>query len=400
MNRHSLIVHITIFFIFLMGVINTLFYFQYHNEHEYVITNAFKTFHKSNQILHMSRQERLPFDQAKERLYTILQVEMLHKKDTAIFQKGKLLRQDRDLKVYAYKQMIYLHFYDKRRGNELYLRYTDERLESHRIFLFALLIDLAVLLFFFYVIRRIWPLRSLKNSIYSFSRGNFDIDTKTDARDEIADVSNEFDKAIHIIKQLQASRNLFLRNVMHELKTPIAKGKLITDLLEDEKNAQRLSLIFNRFEYLLGEFSKIERVTSNEVILNKKRFRTVDILDNALDILMIEKESVIITIEAESEVNADFEMFSIALKNLIDNAMKYGTSRPEIIIEEKFVTVISSGKKLDTNLFKHVFNRKFEESSKGLGLGIYLTKSILYKHGFKLEYIHTSGINKFIICFL
>ena len=377
-----------------MGVINTLFYFQYHYEQEYVLENAIKTFHKSNQILHISRQERLPFDQAKERLYKIMQVEMLHKEEAGDFQQARLLKQDRHLKVYAYEEQIYLHFHDRRRGVEHYFRYKDERLGSQRMMLFALLIDLAVLLFFFYVIRRIWPLRELKNSISSFSDGNFDIDTKTDAKDEIAEVSNEFDRAIKKIKELQESRNLFLRNVMHELKTPVAKGKLITDLLEDEKNAQRLGRIFSRFEYLLGEFAKIERVTSNEVSLNKKRFRTVDILDNALDILMIDKEAITIKIEA------DFEMLSIALKNLIDNALKYGIGKPEITILRNWISVASGGGKLDSDLFKHVFNRKFEDSSKGLGLGLYIAKSIIYKHGFELEYLHTSQMNRFIIHFL
>jgi len=383
-----------------MGVINTLFYFQYHYEQEYVLENAIKTFHKSNQILHISRQERLPFDQAKERLYKIMQVEMLHKEEAGDFQQARLLKQDRHLKVYSHEEQIYLHFHDRRRGVEHYFRYKEERLGRERMMLFALLIDLAVLLFFFYVIRRIWPLRELKNSISSFSRGNFDIDTKTDAKDEIAEVSNEFDRAIKKIKELQESRNLFLRNVMHELKTPVAKGKLITNLLEDEKNAQRLGRIFSRFEYLLGEFAKIERVTSNEVSLNKKRFRTVDILDNALDILMIDKEAITIKVEAESEIEADFEMLSIALKNLIDNALKYGIGKPEITILRNWISVASGGGKLDSDLFKHVFNRKFEDSSKGLGLGLYIAKSIIYKHGFELEYLHASQMNRFIIYFL
>lgn len=46
------------------------------------------------------------------------------------------------------------------------------------------------------------------------------------------------------IQTLQDSRKLFLRNIMHELKTPITKGKLITDLMEDTKNQERLKRIF------------------------------------------------------------------------------------------------------------------------------------------------------------
>lgn len=399
MNRHSLVFYISAFFLFLMAVINTLFYFQYRYEQEHVLENAFQNFHESNQILHMSREQRLPYEQAKKRLYGILQVEMLHKEEVGEIDKGKLLGSKKDLSVYAYEGMVYLHFQDRHRGIEHYLRYTDERLHDKRIFAFAFLIDLSVLLFFLYVIRRIWPLRELKRSINDFSRGDLNVHTVMKGKDEIAEVSNEFDKAITTIRQLQESRNLFLRNIMHELKTPIAKGKLISDLLDDEKNAQRLRKIFDRFEHLLGEFAKIERVTSNELRLNKKRFRTVDILDNALDILMLDKEAIQIRIDSESEIEADFELLSVALKNLVDNAVKYGTFKPQVSIRATSIYILSAGARLEYELFEHVFNRKFEDSSKGLGLGLYITKNIVEKHGFRFEYLHDAGMNRFSIYF-
>jgi len=380
-----------------MGVINTLFYLQYRYEQVYVIENAFKKFHQSREVLHMSRMDRLSFEDASKRLETILHVKMLKNEAAGDFREGKMLGRQRELTVYSYEGAIYLSAKNPRDEHELILSYVDDKLENKTIFLFALAIDLSVMLFFLYVIRRIWPLRELKNSIIQFAEGNLDIHTTIQGKDEIADVSNEFDKTIAKIKQLQSSRNLFLRNIMHELKTPIAKGKLITDLLDDAKNAQRLSLIFSRFEHLLSEFSKIERVTSNEFNLNKKAFRTIDILDNAFDILMVEKAEVTIDIESESEIEADFELFSIALKNLIDNALKYGASKPAITISKEYINVCSGGDKLDTHLFENVFNRKFEDSSKGLGLGIYISKSIIEKHGYSLHYFHQEGINTFRI---
>ncbi len=399
MNRHSLIFYISLFFLFLMGVINTLFYLQYGYEQEYVVERAFKNVHESTQLLHMSRVQRVPYEMAKKRLHDILKMEMLRKEEAGDFQKGRLLGSDKDIKVYAYEGMIYLHLDDKRRAIKHYFRYMDERLEDKRLLLFALLIDLAVLSFFLYVIRRIWPLRELKHAIKEFSRGGLDVHTSMSGKDEIAEVSNEFENAISTIRQLQESRNLFLRNIMHELKTPIAKGKLISDLIDDEKNAQRLRKLFDRFEHLLGEFAKIERVTSNELRLKKKRFRTVDILDNALDILMVDKDAIEITIADESEIEADFELMSVALKNLIDNALKYGASRPVVSIGRESVTIASLGDVLDEALFGHVFNRKFEDSAKGLGLGIYITKNIIEKHGFRLEYRHEEGMNLFSIYF-
>jgi signal transduction histidine kinase len=380
-----------------MGVINTLFYFQYRYEQEDVVENAFKKFKESRDIMHMGREKRLPFEVTNERLQQILHVEVLRKEDAGDFQKGKVLNKRKNLTAYIYNNRIYIHFRDPRRRVEQIIRFQDDKLGNKKIFLFALAIDLSVMLFFLYVIRRIWPLRELKESIARFSQGDLDIHTAMKGSDEIAEVANEFDRAIAKIKELQGSRNLFLRNIMHELKTPITKGKLITDLIEDEKNSKRLSLIFSRFEYLLGEFAKIERVTSNEFILNKKRFRVVDVVDNALDILMLERNAIRVIIEDEHDIDVDFELFSIAIKNLIDNAVKYGKDEAEILIQQSAISVISTGEALDETILDRVFNRKFEDSSKGLGLGLYITKNIVEKHGFRLEYLHVNKENRFII---
>lgn len=380
-----------------MVIINTLFFFQYRYEQEAVAENAMKVFNDSQQILRMGHERRIPIHEIKKELYSISQVEMLNKQEAGAFKNGELLFRDPQLSIFAYEERVYIHFHDRRRGIEHILRFEDKKLHDMQILLMSLLINISVIGFFFYIIRKIAPLKKLKSSIEKFSKGNLDVHTKVDGRDEISEVSNEFDKAITTIKQLQGSRNLFLRNIMHELKTPIAKGKLISDLLDDEKNAQRLSKIFQRFEHLLGEFAKIERVTSNELILNKKHFRVVDILDNAFDLLMIEAQSVEVKLEAESEIEVDFELFSIVLKNLIDNALKYGTSKPSIIITKETISVISEGEELDASLFEHVFNRKFEDSSKGLGLGLYITKNIVKKHGFIFEYSHKKSDNIFTI---
>ena len=124
-----------------------------------------------------------------------------------------------------------------------------------------------------------------------------------------------------------------------------------------------------------------------------------EIIDNAFDLLMIEQESVNIQLESESEIEVDFELFSIVLKNLIDNALKYGTSKPSIIIKKDSISIVSSGEELESSLFEHVFNRKFEDSSKGLGLGIYISKNIVQKHGFHFEYLHQDSNNIFRITF-
>ena len=217
--------------------------------------------------------------------------------------------------------------------------------------------------------------------------------------DEIADVANEFDRAIRTIHTLQESRTLFLRNIMHELRTPITKGKLAAALLETPKERERFERFFSRLEYLLGEFSKVERVTASDVQLKRRRYRAVDFLDNALDLLMIEHNQVSVRQQGDVSLEADFELLSIAIKNLLDNAIKYGEGRPEIAIEAHRFCVNSKGTPLVGLELEQAFNRPFENSAKGLGLGLYITSKIVKLNGFSLRYEHHGGVNRFCIDF-
>ena len=131
------------------------------------------------------------------------------------------------------------------------------------------IIDILLIWFFIFLRKKLKPILILKENMIKLSKGDFSISMKTNQKDEISQVSNEFDNAIKQLRQLRESRNLFLRNIMHELKTPITKGKLITDMYDDCERKFILIRVFQRLEYLLSEFAKIEELTSGKINLKK-----------------------------------------------------------------------------------------------------------------------------------
>ena len=356
-------------------------------------------FHDEMRMLDMGHREHRPPHENREPSLSgsSSNMKMLEGEERHSFSRAKIFLKTEDLDIY--RDQGYLYYVHKTRHGDdgRILQYQEQKQEGINTLLFALLINAFIFLFYLYVMRKLKPLEPLKAKIVRFSEGELEVSEPQIGRDEIAEVSNEFNNAISKIKNLQDSRNLFLRNIMHELKTPIAKGKLITDLMDDTKNQERLQRIFSRFEYLLGEFTKIEQVTSNAMILDKRKFRVVDILDNAFDILLIESTAVDLEIKNNAEMEVDYELMSIAFKNLIDNALKYGTQRTKVIVKMKSITIESYGEKLENSSFETAFNRAFEDSSKGLGLGLYITHHIVKKHGFELEYEYMKGVNKFTI---
>ncbi|MCT7603457.1 ArsS family sensor histidine kinase [Aliarcobacter butzleri] len=261
-------------------------------------------------------------------------------------------------------------------------------------------IDILLLWFFMFIEKKLKPLISLKKDMKNLSNGNLQISTKTDGKDEISQVAKEFDIALKQLKELRDSRNLFLRNIMHEFKTPITKGRLITDIYEDSERKFILIRVFQRLEYLLSEFAKIEELTSGKITLDKRKYYVVDLIEQAFDILLLEEDVIEVEYSHELKIEVDFELFSIALKNLIDNAIKYKTEqKPKIIINENSIQIINKGKELSKDIKEYFkpFNHDYETATSGLGLGLYISNNIIKIHKFELNYIYEDGYHNFFI---
>jgi len=271
------------------------------------------------------------------------------------------------------------------------------RFPLKRVMIFSTIFLLIVLLYL-WIMKSLQPLTKLKTQIQTFSKGNLDINCKSDKEDEIAEVANEFDHAVTMIRELLHSRQLFLRAIMHELKTPIAKGRLVSEMLSEEKNKIRMHSIFERLNLLIDEFAKIEKITSKNFELTIKPYKMSDLVEASIDMLMIEnpQDFITTTIKQDYSISVDFELFTLVLKNLLDNGIKYSTDKHiDIIIDKPKISIINKGEALKEPLENYF--KPFHTSKKGLGLGLYIVKSILDIHHMKLNYYNKNGENIFII---
>ena len=266
-----------------------------------------------------------------------------------------------------------------------------------RIVVFSI-VFLLIIILYLWIMKSFRPLSQLKRKIKTFSQGNLDIDCKSDKEDEIAEVANEFDHAVTMIRELLHSRQLFLRAIMHELKTPIAKGRLVSEMLDDERNKARMHSIFERLNLLIDEFAKIEKITSKNFDLVLKPYKISDLVDASIDMLMIDHPQRLISTEIEEDylVEVDFELFTLVIKNLLDNAIKYSTDKHvTVIISGQGLEIMNIGEQLKEPLENYF--KPFHTSKKGLGLGLYIVKSILDIHQMQLDYLYTEGANWFRI---
>ncbi len=259
-------------------------------------------------------------------------------------------------------------------------------------------IIIVLFLAYLWTIRRLSPIKKLKTQIDKFAKGDLDIHCKMDGGDEISEVANAFDNSVDKIRKLNNSRKLFLRNIMHELKTPITKGLISAEMLPENRQKQRLISVFQRLETLLNEFIAIEQITLDGSFLKKRIYRVIDIIDEAVDISMAESSSMEITVQEDLQLKVDFKLFSIAIKNMIDNGIKHSSDgKIHIFAEDDVIEFLSLGEKLEHDLSYYIepFTQGNNQNTKSFGLGLYIVDSILNAHNMKLAYEYKNGYNIF-----
>jgi len=294
--------------------------------------------------------------------------------------------------IFHLKRIILI---DNDRFNLILENKNKNKFPIKRAIVFSI-VFILILFLYLWIIKSFRPLSKLKSQIQSFSKGDLNIDCKSNKEDEIAEVANEFDHAVTMIRELIQSRQLFLRAIMHELKTPIGKGRIISEMLPDERNKERLNRIFERLNLLIDEFAKIEKITSKNFDLHIKPYKMTDLLEASIDMLMIENPQRLMDIRIEEDyiLEVDFELFTLVIKNLLDNALKYSTDNYIIvIISQKSLEIMNKGEALKEPIEDYF--KPFHSSQKGLGLGLYIVKSILDIHNIQLDYLHKEGDNWF-----
>ena len=282
-----------------------------------------------------------------------------------------------------------------------------EEISSNGIWILWLVVDIVMVAFFIVVLKKLLRLRNLKNMIRRAGEEDKFRLIKVEANDEIGQIAGEFNTTMQKIDAIKQARALFLRNILHEFRNPIMKGRIMADMiaeiLQDDKAGDRLKQIFIRLEMILGEVVKVEKLVSNEWELKTNKHRVIDIVDHSVDMLLL-KDTSRIEVLADGEISAvevDFELYATGVKNLIDNALKYSSDKVVVTIDKGALCINSVGDELEPERleFDRAFNRRVEISNSGLGLGLYIANQIFKKHGHALKYKHEDGKNIFMIFF-
>lgn len=208
-------------------------------------------------------------------------------------------------------------------------------------------------------------------------------------------------KAKHTAKLTLANRQKddIISAISHEFKNPIAiiSGYSQT-LIEDENLSQTLKIKFlnkilsnsNKMSQIVDKLRLTLKLQDNnhKLILNKVSIKKI--VENSISDLKIKyKNREIKVLGVDKEINADEILIGITISNLIENALKYSQEDVIIEINENSISITDKGIGISQENLENIFKKYYRATSNNwnnsLGLGLFIVKSILNVHNFKLE---------------
>jgi signal transduction histidine kinase len=217
----------------------------------------------------------------------------------------------------------------------------------------------------------------------------------------IADMNDIFSKA----QSLEESRQEFVSNVSHELKTPITSMKVLSEslLMQENVPAEMYREFMNdivseidREAQIISDLLTLVKTDKGQDSLNIENVDINELMDVILKRLkpLAEKRNIEITFESFREVKADVDKvkFTLAISNLIENGIKYnidgGYIRVSLNADHKslYIKVADTGVGIPEDCVEHIFERFYRvdkarsRDTGGTGLGLAITKNIILMH--------------------
>ncbi|OWQ93875.1 hypothetical protein CDN99_00060 [Roseateles aquatilis] len=247
----------------------------------------------------------------------------------------------------------------------------------------------------FPVVRRLTRrLESLKAGMEQFGGGDLSFRVQDAGKDEVAALATSFNRAAEQIETLLRSHKSLLANASHELRSPLARMKMAFAMLDDASPAQRARL----GQEINTNIAELDALVEEVLLASRLEGGAQSLRREPVDLIAIAAESAA-QAGAELEVepgleqltlNADDRLLRRALRNLLENARRYGGPVVEVKLRRAGqqrieIQVCDRGPGVPEPMRERIFEAFFRlpghaEVSGGVGLGLNLVKQIATAH--------------------
>lgn len=288
---------------------------------------------------------------------------------------------------------------------------NDSLIAVYRQVVLAIAISAALGIVLTYILTRslLRPLSIVAKGAAQLAKGHFDIWLEVRSKDEIGQVADTFNALAQNLKKHEETRDSFVANVSHELRSPLTSIQgliqgIIDGTIPENEQLHYLSIVLDetkRMNTLVNDLLDLTRLESGQFPME---LQSVDVNEMIRRILItfeskIDVKNLMVEVEFQNnkqDVEADPNRLRQVLQNLIDNAVKFADYGGRLRIstmddgDNVLIAVNNSGEPIPRASLPYLFDRfyKGDEShsrtKEGTGIGLSIVKNILEQHRQKI----------------
>ena len=293
---------------------------------------------------------------------------------------------------------------------------TKQVLYTHGGVIVGIAMILLAMLSVFLADRMVRPIHKITGAIENVTEGYSDDVLHVDTFTETRQLSEAFNKMLGRLKILDESREEFVSNVSHELKTPMTSMKVLADSLLEQDNVpvemyqefmQDIAKEIDRENQIITDLLSLVKMDRSGQTMNIRTMNINDLLEQILKRLkpIAEKKNVEMVMETFRPVNAEIDetKFTLAVSNLVENANKYhqengwGHVSQNAVHKYFYVKVEDSGIGIPEQDQAHIFERFYRVDKShsreigGTGLGLAIARNAVLVHRGSIKVYSNEG---------
>ncbi len=283
-------------------------------------------------------------------------------------------------------------------------RLTSLQSRMAMYFLIAAAAAMTIALILSHVITK--PMATLTRGIQRMGRGDLSVRVPVKGSGEMRRMAETFNVMSEKLKMLDQSRNQFVSNASHELKTPLATMKILLEniIYQPEMDAEvrtdflsDINSEINRLNLIISDLLTLVSMDSKSTRLNRETFKFADIVTDVARRLSVvsdkRRQDIKLQISDSCEMYADFAKLTQVVYNILDNAIKYTPEGGQIRVRlirsgrDAILSVTDNGPGIPKADQPHIFDRFYRvdkarsRETGGTGLGLSIVNQLVLMHG-------------------
>jgi len=297
-----------------------------------------------------------------------------------------------------------------------YMVQNEDTFYSYILIGGVVILALTIILAIFAHIYFSRPFKKMSNSLDSIIRESDTLLPEGKSFAEVENITGKFNEVIGKLHSIDESRQEFVSNVSHELKTPLTSMKVLADSLNGSEDVpiemykefmMDIGDEIDRETKIINDLLSLVRMDKSGAMLNVTPVNINELIDHILKRLkpIAEKADVEVVYESFRPVVAEVDevKFTLVITNLVENAIKYNNEGGWVHISLNsdhqffYIKVEDNGLGIPEDSVDHIFERFYRADKShsreigGTGLGLAITKSSIAMHNGEIKVRSTLG---------